>query len=212
MRKTHLAFITITVALAIWAAVPLRAAVTVTPAEPPSGKTEPSKTEPSKAEPAKSELPPGKPFALQVDEDKYVSTGMNSGLAANGGKIGSKQTFSIIDLNGGDLADGDGIQIRYVPNAGGKPDPSKASFWKETEGGVKRGKEGDTFKLKKVGTKYALLAPSGKFVTGTQGDDGVLVVSDKQEGALLVEFIDLSGGKPKSKKSKTADAEKSAAE
>lgn len=208
LRTTHLAFITITVIVAILAAVPLRAAVTVTPTEPP-------KTEPPKAEPPKAELPPGKPVALQVNGKQYVTANTGGALSANGAKIGSKQVFAIIDLNGGDLEDGDGIKIRYTPNSAGKPDPSKASYWVEVEGGVKRGKEGGAFKIKKVGTKYAFQAPSGKFVTGTPRDDGVLLLSDKQEGAMLVEFVDLSSGIPKSFKKSKAEAsaaEKPAAE
>jgi hypothetical protein len=208
MRRTHLAFITITVIVAIWAAVPLRAAVTVTPTEPP-------KTEPPKAEPPKAEYPQGKPVALQINEKQYVTANTGGGLGAYGAKIGSKQVFAIIDLNGGDLMDGDGIKIQYTPNAGGKPDPSKASYWMEVEEGVKRGKEGGVFKIKKVGTKYAFLAPSGKFVTAMPGEEGVLLVSDKQESAMLVEFVDLSSGIPKPPKKSKAEAsaaEKSAAE
>jgi hypothetical protein len=215
MKTTDLTFTTITMIVAILAAVPLRAAVKVTPTEPPNETTEPPKTEPPQAESSQ-----GKPFALQVDETLYASATEGGGIRLIGPKIGSRQTFWITDLDGGDIMDGDKIKILYIPGSGNpgsgrKGDVTKASYWVETAGGVRRTKEGSAFKLKKVGAKYALRAPSGKFVTGTTGDDGGLLLSDKQEGAMLVKFIDLSAGKPKpSEKPKTEvpAAEKPAAQ
>jgi len=164
------------------AAVQLRAAVRVSPAEP------------------KEEV-----VALQVAEKRFITTNPGNSLDLSGSKIGSKQTFTIIDLNGEELADGDEIKIRYTPNSGGVPDPSKSSYWLEVKEGVKRGKQGDVFKVKRVGPKYALVAPSGKFVAEPV-EGGLLGVSDKQDRALLVELIDLSQGIPKKSKKSTADA------
>jgi hypothetical protein len=208
MKTRHLVFITITAAMAILAAVPLRAAVTVTPAEPPKGSAEPPKVEAPKVEPPKTEapkaeLPLGKPVAFRVSETQYVSTGMSGSINLFGSKIGSKQIFAIIDLSGGNLGDGDEVKIQYIP--GRATDPSKANYWVERPEGVLRAKEGDIFKIKKVGTKYAFQTPSGKFVTGTIGDI-TLQISDKKESALLVEFVDLSAGIPKSPKKSTAEA------
>jgi hypothetical protein len=42
-----------------------------------------------------------------------------------GDKIGSKQIFTIIDLSGGNLGDGDEVKIQYIPGRG--TDPSKAN-------------------------------------------------------------------------------------
>jgi hypothetical protein len=203
MRTRSLAFIAMTAVAAILAAVTLRAAVTVTPTEPPKENTEPPKTDSSQ----------GKLVALRVSESQYVTTGPNGSISIGGSKIGSKQMFAIIDLSGGNLGDGDEVKIRYTPG-GSNPDPSKANYWVERPGGVKRTKEGDVFKIKKMGTKYAFQTPSGKFLTGTFGDV-TLTVSDKKESALLVEFVDLSSGIPKYPKKSMADAppvEKPAAE
>ena len=127
---------------------------------------------------------------LKVSDNKYVTANSPSyALDLTGTKIGSKQRFTIIDLNGGDLVDGDEVKIRYTPNVGGKPDPSKASYWREVSEGVKRGPEAATFKLKKVGTKYVLQTSNGKFV-GSPIEGGFLAVTDKQEDALLVEIVD----------------------
>lgn len=131
-----------------------------------------------------------KSVALRVAGKNFVTTNPGNSLDLTGVKVGSKQTFVLIDLNGGELADGDAIKIRYVPNSGGKPDPSKTSYWLETKEGIKRGKDGDTFKIKKVEDKYALQTSIGKFV-GLPGDNGVLALADKQEDALLVEVLDL---------------------
>ena len=171
-------------------AVELRAAVRVSPAEP---------TE--------------KVVALVTSDKKYVTASSSPGnsLDLSGLKIGSKQTFTIIDLNGADLADGDQVQIRYTPNTGGKPDPSKSSYWREVNEGVKRGKDGDVFKVKRMDTRYAFQAPSGKFVGGPAAD-GVLAVTDKQEGALFVELVDLSQGIPKKPKEPATEAPAAAPE
>jgi hypothetical protein len=129
--------------------------------------------------------------ALRVSEAKYVTAGAPGLIDFSGTKIGSKQRFTIIDLNGGDLLDGDEIRIRYTPNKEGKPDPSKASYWREGREGVTRAHEDGVFSLKKVGAKYAIRAPSGKFVTANE-TGGALAVSARQEEALLVELIELS--------------------
>jgi hypothetical protein len=75
----------------------------------------------------------------------------------------------------------------------------------ERPDGILREKEGDVFKIKKVGTKYAFQTPTGRFVSETVGE-GFLRTSDKKESALLVELVDLSSGIPKSPKKSKADA------
>ena len=129
--------------------------------------------------------------ALRVSEAKYVTASAPGLIDFSGTKVGSKQRFTIIDLNGSDLLDGDEIRIRYTPNKDGKPDPSKASYWREGREGVTRAHEDGIFSIKKVGARYAFRAPSGKFVT-TNEVGGALAVSARQEDALLVDLIDLS--------------------
>jgi hypothetical protein len=180
MKKRHLAFIT---AIAtILATGQLRAAVRVT------------------AEPTE------KVVALQVAGNRYVTASSSPGysLDLSGAKIGSKQTFTLVDLNGEDLADGDEVKIRYTPNSGGIPDPAKSSYWVELKAGVKRDKEGSVFKIKRVDSKYGFVAPNGKFVAGPVAE-GVFGFSEKLEGALLVELVDLSQGIPKKHKQPVAD-------
>ncbi len=140
--------------------------------------------------------------ALRTADGKYVSTVTGGFLNLGGEKIGSKQMFTIVDLNGTDLADGDSVKIRYIPGKG--TDQAKSSYWVETAGGVRRNSEGSVFKIKVMDTKFAFQAPSGKFLTGVMTDDGLLSVSDKQTNALLLAVVDLSSGIPKTpKKPKT---------
>jgi hypothetical protein len=164
MKRAHVIFMT--AAVVTLTAMPLGAAVRVDTAE------------------AKE-----RPVAFRVGGKNYITTNPGNSLDLTGIKIGSKQTFILIDLNGGELGNGDRVRIRYVPNSGGKPDPSKASFWVELKEGVKRARDGDVFTVKQVEAKYAFQTPSGKFV-GAPVDGGLLGVTDKQEGALLVDLFD----------------------
>jgi len=131
----------------------------------------------------------GKRVVFRTTDSKYVTANTGGALDLSGVKVGSKQRFTLIDLNGGELADGDQVKILYTPNTGGVPDPTKASYWREKDGGVKRGKEGATFKLKKVEGKFAFETAAGKFITGAV-TEGALGLSDKKEAALLVEVVD----------------------
>lgn len=174
MKKTPLALIT--AAIGILVAVSLQAGVKVTVAPQPLEK----------------------PVAFRTADNKYVSTLTGGFLNLTGEKIGSKQMFTIIDLNGTDLADGDPVKIRYTPGKA-SADKAKSSYWQETAAGIKRNSVGSVFKIKLVDTKYAFQAPSGKFMTGvvTTNEFGL---SDKQENALLLELVDLSAGVPKTPK------------
>jgi hypothetical protein len=172
----------IAVVIGTLAAVPLKAGVRVTAAPEPLEKS----------------------VAFRTTDNKYVTTVTGGFLSLTGEKIGSKQMFTIVDLNGTDLADGDSVKIRYIPGKG--TDQTKGSYWLETPEGIKRNSEGSVFKIKVVDTKYAFQALSGKFITGVVTAEGMLGVSDKQASALLLELVDLSSGIPKIPKQPKAEA------
>ena len=130
-----------------------------------------------------------KSVAFLTADKKYITTAPSGALDLSGTKVGSKQIFTLIDVNGGELADGDSVKIRYTPNSPTGPDASKANFWRETKEGLKRGHEAEVFKVKKVDTKYAFVTPASKFVAAP-ATPGPLTLSDKQEGALLVEIVE----------------------
>jgi len=179
MKKGLLA--AIAAAIGMLVAVPLKAGVHVTVAPEPVEKQ----------------------VAFRTADNKYVSTLTGGFLNLNGEKIGSRQIFTIIDLSGGNLADGDAVKIRYTPGGVAASDQTKSSYWQETAEGIKRSSEGSVFKIKLVDSKYAFQAPSGKFMTGVVTDN-VFGLSDKQANALLLELVDLSAGKPKSSKKPAA--------
>jgi hypothetical protein len=176
MKQVHVVLIA-TGAATMLAAAPLRAAVHVDTAE------------------VKEKL-----VAFQTAEGTYIGTDTGGALNTVGPKIGSKQKFTLVDLNGGELQDGDGVKIRYTPNSRGAPDTSKSSYWIESKDGIKRGHDADIFKVKKVETKYALQAPSGKYVgPAPTPATGMLGLSDKLEGALLLDIVDPTAPVSKSK-------------
>jgi hypothetical protein len=172
MKRTHIVFILTGIATILTTAS-LQAGVHVETAEP---------TEIS--------------VAFLTANSKYITATTGGVLDLTGMKIGSKQKFTLIDISGGQLDDGDQVRIRYIP--GGGTDVAKTSYWFETKDGVKRGHNGDVFKLKRVDTKYAFLTPSGKYVAAGTGT-ALLGLSDKPEGALLVELVDPASGASKSK-------------
>jgi len=69
-------------------------------------------------------------------------------LNLNGEKIGSKQKFTIIDLNGGDLMDGDPVKIRYTPGWSGRRGSNEEQLLVESADGIKRNSEGSVFKIR----------------------------------------------------------------
>jgi hypothetical protein len=181
MNKTPFA---VTIFATILAAIPLHAGVKIN--TEPSGAS--SQTTATATAPAAG--PVEKKVAFVTAEKKYLTANTGGALDLSGVKVGSKQTFTIVDQNGGSLADGDEVKIRYTPNSGGVPDPSKATYWHEGAGGIKRSKQGDTFKLKVIDSKYAFQTLAGKFVSATV-TEGALGLADKPEGALVVEVVEL---------------------
>ncbi|MGO9528343.1 MAG: hypothetical protein ACLP0A_12305 [Verrucomicrobiia bacterium] len=130
--------------------------------------------------------------AFRVAANKYISTTPSNSLGLVGGKFGSKQTFTIIDITGGNLQDGDEVRVRYTPHAK-SGEVAKSSYWVENNAGVRRSHDGDVFKLKRVDTKFALVTPTRKFVAAPTSQIA-LGVSAKQDDALLVEIIDVKSG------------------
>lgn len=176
----------------------------------PGPEPEPQKEAPS----AVQATPAGateRALAFQVGA-RFLTANSGGALDLSGTKIGSKQIFKLYDLNGGELADGDEVKIQYIPGkgGGGQGDVSKSSFWTEIPEGIRRSHQGESFKLKQVGTKFAFQTLKGKFVS-QPGEAGALSLVDKQEGALLVDVIDLSHGIPKAPKVPKPEASEAAA-
>jgi hypothetical protein len=161
MKRTDFALVMITT-VALLAASQARAAVKVETAEPVQ-----------------------RSVAFRTIGNRFITASPSNALDLSGVKLGGRQTFELIDITGGELADGHEVRIRHTPNTG------KPSYWLEARDGIRRGHDGDVFKIRRVDTKAALVTRTGKFVA-TPTVANALGVSDKPEGALLVEILDTS--------------------
>jgi hypothetical protein len=165
MKLTDFAFVIITT-VALSATIQVRAAVKVETAEPVE-----------------------RSVAFRTIGNRFITASPSNALDLTGLKLGGRQTFELIDITGGELAEGHEVRIRHTPNTG------KPSYWVEAKGGIRRGHDGDVFKIRRVDTKVALVTRTGKFVA-RPASANALGVSDKQAGAMLVEILDTSTRAP----------------
>jgi beta-galactosidase len=152
-----------------------------------------SETKPTVAKPTGE-----KRVAFRISAEKpnrYVTAVQNGGLTTKGATIAVNQTFLLIDLNGGELADGDSIHIQWAPIG------SKPTYWGEGEGTVGRyggkPKDASTFKitLKEKADKDApksivLQTASGKFVS-VPSKGAALATTDTEDKATTLEVVDV---------------------
>ena len=131
-----------------------------------------------------------KTVALKVSAEKparYLSITKSGGLSIESSKISSLQVFVLIDTNGGELADGDDVQIKHVGKNG--------KFFKylfESEGTVSRTSKSDQsthFKVKKSGAGISLKTAGGKYLSANSITDP-LAFTDSAEKALVFEIVE----------------------
>ena len=132
-----------------------------------------------------------KRVTLRVLSGNYVSTAASGGLELVANPKENKMVFEVIDANGGELADGDKIKIRYTPRYTSDAGKNKPSFWFEEAGKIKRTNaeprdETETFRLMTQGAGFVLQTASGKFV-GEPYEDGLGLV-DALRSALTFKF------------------------
>ncbi len=100
----------------------------------------------------------------------------------------SRELFTIIDANGGELADGDEVKIRYTAGTKADGESSKPSFWQVEGANFARRGKASSFKIKKVNDRYAFQTADGKFVGVASGGKDLAIV-DTQDAALKVELV-----------------------
>jgi sialate O-acetylesterase len=83
---------------------------------------------------------PEKRVAFRPTNAGYVTATAGGRLTADGKRIESGQTFVLLDLNGGDLVEGDSIQLDWAPSE------TRPTHWREGE------KDGEGI-IQRVGTK-----------------------------------------------------------
>jgi|HubBroStandDraft_6_1064221.scaffolds.fasta_scaffold399836_1 hypothetical protein len=178
MRRTNFAFVVVA-AIALLAMSQVRAAVKVESEEPAESNAE-------TPGPAESKAVPGeRSVAFRTIANTFITASPSNALDLTGVKLGGRQTFTLVDVTGGELADGHEVRIRYTPRSG------KPSYWVENKLGIRRGHSSDVFKIKRVGAKVALVTATGKFVAPPTVANA-LGVTDRPEGALLFDILDTS--------------------
>jgi len=118
--------------------------------------------------------------------NRYVTAGNKGALDSSSKRIGSKQIFTLVDLKGGEIEDGEEVRIKW-----------NTTYWQEdkTNGRVNRcpGKDMDpvscAFKVKKPGRCIILQTASGKFVVAP-ADGGALVTTNALGGATLFDLVE----------------------
>jgi len=95
-----------------------------------------------------------------------------------------RQRFTLIDLNGGTLEEGDKVKVRYV-----SPESPKATFWQCESGELTRNYTGTEFKLRKQSDKYQFEIGGGKFVAIAR-DDKSLESGKSETSAMKVDIVE----------------------
>lgn len=129
------------------------------------------------------------PVSLKAANGRFVGQVANGGLDVNSESITAKQTFVLVDINGGKVADGDSVKIKMEESLWHEDKekktinrvPARAAI--ETE---------CVFKLRVRGKLIALEAPSGRFVAV---DGWSLVTTDDPTKATA---FDIQAVAPKS--------------
>lgn len=119
------------------------------------------------------------PVSLKTPDGKFIGQVSGGGLDATANVVSPKQTFYLIDLNGGKIADGDQVKIRM-----------DASQWHEDKEknlihrvAIKGAKEEEcTFKLRIKEKLIYFETPGGKFV---KIDDIAVIATKEQKDATL---------------------------
>ena len=118
---------------------------------------------------------------FQTADGNYVLIGGGGFTYLGDKKEDHRQVFTLIDLNGGEIADGDEVHVRT--DAGG----SKPTYWINGGENVWRGRKPEPVTIKKVKDQYMFHMGDQKFIT--ESVDKMLVLMDDEKFALKVKII-----------------------
>jgi hypothetical protein len=117
--------------------------------------------------------------SLKTPDGKYIGQVSGGGLDATATTVSPKQTFGLIDLNGGKIADGDKVKIRMDASQWHENKEQKLIHRVPTKGA----KEDECIFVLKVKDKLIYFqTPSGKFV---RVDDIAVIATDDVKNATL---------------------------
>ncbi|MEA3189335.1 MAG: hypothetical protein QOD99_3165 [Chthoniobacter sp.] len=154
-----------------------------------------------------------KQVALRWAADmRYVTAFRGNKMNVTASKIGPDQLLTLIDANGGDLADGDDVQIKYV-----RPDGNITYCWENGDAFARTPKGTDPathFKIKKTEKGISLQTASGKFIAVPPGTKDLAYADDAAKAVVLevIENPTVESSEPKPAVSATAPAGGKAAE
>ena len=122
------------------------------------------------------------PVSLKTQEGKYIGQVSGGGLDATANAVSVKQTFGLIDINGGKIADGDKVKLRMDASQWHENKEQKLIHRVPTKGAV----EAEcVFTLKIKDKLIYLQTPSGKFV---RVDDIAVIATDEEKNATLFDI------------------------
>ncbi len=148
---------------------------------------------PTVAGPATQGAQAGKPpatmegilVALRTGAARYVTMKPQGGLDASGDKITERQIFTVVDLNGGSLDDGDKVKI-ILNNSIWHEDKSAGVVHRVAARGANDAE--CTFRMKLQGKSVLLETASGRLVSAPAGG-GALVTKEKPDETTLFELV-----------------------
>jgi hypothetical protein len=160
-----------------------------------------------------SAIAPGfaKPVTTQVafeatakgNEGRHITAKPKGGLILGSTFIDNKEIFTLVDLNGGTLKNGDAVQVQY-------PSGNRPSYWIENKNNIARTADNPTpactFKVQwKVPDKTLVLrTASGKFVSGPGKGKDMATVAKATDPAIVFALIK-NPAKPEKAAPKKAD-------
>ncbi len=119
----------------------------------------------------------------------YLGMVPNGGMGANSKEISPKEIFQMVDLNGGQLANGDPIKLLFGEGQTQSQlheDAEKNLIHRIPVRGAKD--DGCIFKIFVVGQNVLLQAPSGKYI-GVATDGKSLITTDKKDDSSLLTAV-----------------------
>ena len=126
--------------------------------------------------------------AAQANAGRHITAAPKGGLILGSTVLSNKEVFTLIDLNGAPLKNGDKVQVTY--DSGKRP-----SYWREAKGKITRtGDRPDaacTFQVtwKVPNVSLMLRAASGNYVSGPGKGKPVAVVSKATDRTAVFTLI-----------------------
>jgi hypothetical protein len=117
---------------------------------------------------------------------RYVTMKPQGGLDASGDKITARQTFIVVDLNKGNLDDGDKVKIFYEGGSLWHEDKSAGRVHRVAARGASDAE--CTFRVKLHGKSVMLETASGRLVSAP-ADGGALVTKERPDDSTLFELV-----------------------